>query len=197
VAPRTPASVVVAVGTKSEPRIAAAVGRAKAGDEEAFRFLYLTYAENVRGYVRSRLRNDEDAEDVTQQVFMRVVSAIGRYEQRDVSFTAWLLRIAHNACVDHVRRTRLQGVLHDAEPETPRLPDAERRELAAALKSAFAGLPDDQRHVLLLRHVAGMSPTEIAASMGRTPGAVHCLHHRARRGARSALEAAGIAPVAA
>lgn len=171
--------------------------RAKAGDDEAFRFLYLSYCDNVRGYVRSRLRNDEDAEDVTQQVFMRVVSAIGRYQQRDVSFVAWLLRIAHNACVDHVRRSRPQAVLDDAEPAAPRLPDTERRELAAALQSVFAELPDDQRKVLLMRHVAGMSPAEIAVTIDRTPGAVHCLHHRARRQARTALEAAGVAPVAA
>jgi RNA polymerase sigma-70 factor (ECF subfamily) len=175
----------------------AAVLRAKSGDEDAFRFLYLNYSDNVRGYVRSRLRNDEDADDVTQQVFMRVVSAIGRYEQRDVSFIAWLLRIAHNACVDHVRRSRPQAILDDAEPAAPRLADSERRELAAALKTAFEGLPEDQRKVLLMRHVAGMSPAEIAVSIDRTPGAVHCLHHRARRQARTALEAAGIAPVAA
>jgi RNA polymerase sigma-70 factor (ECF subfamily) len=188
----------VAGGTVSGPRVDAAVARAKAGDEEAFRFLYLHYADNVRGYVRSRLRSAEDAEDVTQQVFMRVVSAITRYEQRDVSFVAWLLRIAHNACVDHVRRSRPQAVLDDErEPEEPRMGDLERRELAAALQTVFADLPDDQRRVLLMRQVAGMSPTEIATVIDRTPGAVHCLHHRARKEARNALEAAGFAPVAA
>jgi RNA polymerase sigma-70 factor (ECF subfamily) len=174
-----------------------AVARAKAGDEEAFRYLYSTYSDSVRGYLRAMLRDVEDAEDVMQQVFMRVLSAIGRYEQREVSFNSWLLRIAHNAGIDHMRRRRPQSQLDDAEPEAPRLGDADRRELAQALKTAFAELPDDQRKVLVMRHIAGMSPGEIAVEVGRTTGAVHCLHHRARKEARKALEAAGVAPVAA
>lgn len=185
-------------GARGRGTVEDAIGRAKAGDEEAFRFLYLTFAENVRGYVASILRNPEDAEDVTQLVFMRVMSAIGRYEQREeVSFVSWLLRIAHNAAIDHTRRAKPQAPLQDVEPELPRLPETERRQLVQALASAFSGLPDDQRRVLVMRHVSGLTPTEIAAELGRTPGAIHCLHHRARRDARRALEAAGVSPAAA
>jgi RNA polymerase sigma-70 factor, ECF subfamily len=179
------------------PGLDAAIARAKSGDEEAFRFLYISYQDNVRGYVRSRLRDDDDAEDVTQQVFMRVLTSIAGYEQREVPFLAWLLRIAHNASIDHVRRRKPAAPLLEAEPEAPRLSERDRRELGRALQDAFAGLPEDQRRVLVMRHVAGLSPGEIAERLGRTTTSVHCLHHRARRDARRALEAAGVAPVAA
>lgn len=173
-----------------------AIARAKEGDEEAYRFLYSTHIENVRGYLQSILRNEEDAEDVAQQVFMRMLSAIGRYEQRDATFLTWLLRIAHNAAIDHIRRTKPQSPLLDEEPSAARIGEAERRELVSALEKAFVELPEDHRKVLVMRHVAGLSPGEIAAEVGRTVGAVHCLHHRARRQARDALAAQGVAPVA-
>src|SRR5947209_19531444 len=84
--------------------VAQAVARAKQGDRAAIRFLYLRYADNIYGYARSIVRNDHDAEDIVQQVFTRMMTAIQSYEQRSVPFSAWLLRITHNMAIDHVRR---------------------------------------------------------------------------------------------
>ena len=84
--------------------IASAVVRAKQGDPAAIRMLYLRYADNVYGYARSIVRNEHDAEDIVQQVFTRMLTAIRTYEQRSVPFTAWLLRITHNMAIDHIRR---------------------------------------------------------------------------------------------
>ena len=83
--------------------VAQAVARAKAGDQEAFRFLYLRYADNVYGYVRSIVRDDFEAEDVTQHVFTKLITTLPKYEQREVPFAAWILRVARNVAVDHMR----------------------------------------------------------------------------------------------
>ena len=79
-----------------DPEIARAVVRAQAGDMEAIRFLYLRYKNNVYGYVLSILRDQHEAEDVTQHVFMKLISVIPKYEPRQVPFTSWILRVARN-----------------------------------------------------------------------------------------------------
>ena len=84
----------------------AAVARAKDGDADALRFLYLRYADNVYGYVCSIVRDEHEAEDVTQHIFAKLLTALARYEPRVVPFSAWILRVAHNAAIDHVRARR-------------------------------------------------------------------------------------------
>src|SRR3712207_5099413 len=91
---------------RSEQLVVDAAVRAKAGDQDALRFLYLRYADNVYGYVCSIVRDEHDAEDVTQQVFAKLSGALGRYEPRAVPFSAWILRVAHNAAIDFVRARR-------------------------------------------------------------------------------------------
>lgn len=176
--------------------VARAVSRAKQGDRAAIRFLYLRYSGNVYGYARSILRNDHDAEDVVQQVFTRMLTAIQRYEQRSVPFSAWLLRITHNMAIDYLRR---RTPICD-EPEravVEERPDFEAGQLRSALRSALAELPDVQREIVVLRHFGGLSPGEIARRLGRSEDSVHGLHHRARRTLKLALTEAGAAPVVA
>jgi RNA polymerase sigma-70 factor, ECF subfamily len=81
----------------------AAVARAKEGDVSALHFLYVRYADDVMGYVKSIVREVHEAEDITQNVFAKLMEAIGKYEQRDVPFKAWILRVARNAALDHIR----------------------------------------------------------------------------------------------
>ena len=93
---------------ESEQIVARAVTQAKTGDREALRYLYLRYSNNVYGYVRSIVRDDYEAEDITQHVFAKLMTVINRYEPRAVPFSRWLLRLAHNAAVDYLRsRTAL------------------------------------------------------------------------------------------
>ena len=73
---------------------------------DALRFLYLRYADNVYGYVCSIVRDEHEAEDVTQQIFAKLLTTLDRYEPRQVPFSAWILRVAHNAAIDHVRARR-------------------------------------------------------------------------------------------
>ena len=84
-----------------------AVARAKEGDQEALRFLYVSYSHNIYGYVRSIVRDDHEAEDVTQHVFAKLMTTIARYDDRGVPFFAWLLRLARNVAIDHLRANRL------------------------------------------------------------------------------------------
>src|ERR687893_1780972 len=91
---------------RGERLVHAAVLRAKEGDADALRFLYLRYADNVYGYVCSIVRDEHEAEDVTQHVFAKLTTALRRYEPRVAPFSAWILRVAHNAAIDHVRARR-------------------------------------------------------------------------------------------
>jgi RNA polymerase sigma-70 factor (ECF subfamily) len=172
--------------------LAGAIARAKAGDREAVRYLYLRFADNVYGYARSIVRDEHEAEDVTQQVFARLMTALVRYEQRAVPFSAWLLRITHNAAIDHMRR-RL-NVSDEPDVRDDRI-EPRDHELVLGLRAALEELPEVQRQVVVMRHVGGYSPGEIAVALGRSEDAVHGLHHRGRRALKEALTRAGAAPM--
>jgi RNA polymerase sigma-70 factor (ECF subfamily) len=169
----------------------AAVARAKAGDRDAVRYLYLRFADNVYGYARSIVQDEHEAEDVTQHVFARLMTSLERYEQRSVPFSAWLLRITHNAAIDHMRR-RLR-VSEATEPEREH-GEVRDDEIVYSLRAALEELPEVQRQVVLMRHVGGYSPGEIAQALGRSEDAVHGLHHRGRRALKEALVRAGASP---
>lgn len=174
--------------------VARAVARAKQGDRAAIRFLYLRYAGNVYGYARSILRNDHDAEDVVQQVFTRMLTAIQSYEQRSVPFSAWLLRITHNMAIDYLRRR--SPICDDPENVVAaERPEFEAGHLRGALRDALAELPALQREIVVLRHLGGLSPSEIAERLGRSEDSVHGLHHRARRALKASLAEAGAVPM--
>ncbi len=155
-----------------------AVARAKQGDQNAVRFLYVTYSHNIYGYVRSIMHDDHEAEDVTQHVFAKLMTAIDRYDDLGVPFFAWLLRLARNVAIDHLRANRLTPTENVIDPGTGRRADFERTH---TVRDALATLPLEQRQVVILRHVVGLTPGEIANRMGRTEGSIHGLHHRGRR----------------
>jgi RNA polymerase sigma-70 factor, ECF subfamily len=172
-----------------------AVEGAKCGDMSALHFLYVRFADDVCAYVRSIVRDPHAAEDITQVVFTKLMKAIHKYERRDVPFAAWIIRVARNVALDHIRATR-------------QIPLAEVRtsddggeqvgfERALCLREALERLPEDQREVLVLRHVAGLSPGEIAERLGKTEASIHGLHHRGRGALRAALQELEAAPVTA
>jgi RNA polymerase sigma-70 factor, ECF subfamily len=165
-------------------RVSQAVARAREGDQEAIRFLYVTYANNVYGYVRSIVRDDHEAEDLTQLVFAKLMTAIVKYDDRGVPFFAWLLRMARNLTIDHVRASRLvpSETLFDKDQCSGIDLDQ-----AETVRAALETLPGDQREVVFLRHVVGLSPSEIADRMGRSEAAIHGLHHRGRRALKREL----------
>jgi RNA polymerase sigma-70 factor (ECF subfamily) len=185
----------LARGEETNSRLVSqAVKRAQAGDREALGFLYARFSENVFGYVRSIVRDHHEAEDVTQHVFTKMMRVIGKYEERDVPFFAWLLRVARNVAVDYVRSERLIPVeevrttLAHGGSEPPPLAWTED------LREALATLPLAQRQVLLMRHIGGLSPAEIAGLFGKSEGSIHGLHHRGRRAMAVELASRGLAP---
>jgi RNA polymerase sigma-70 factor (ECF subfamily) len=177
-----------------EELVLSAVLRAKQGDQEAIRFLYLRYADNVYGYVCSIVRDEHEAEDVTQGIFAKLLTAIERYEPRSVPFSAWMLRIAHNASIDHMRARR---AVPCEEVRSPELEDGNlSRERSRDLHDALEKLPPEQRDVIVMRFVLGLSPREIAERIGRSEDAVHGLQHRGRTTLRRELTALRAAPAA-
>ena len=172
-----------------------AVARAKEGDREALHFLYVRYAPEVLRFVRKLVQDDYEAEDITQNVFMKLMSVIKKYEPREVPFAAWILRVARNAALDYLRARRA------VPTDEVRVEDDERsrisRERGNDLRQALEGLPEEQRDVLILRHIIGLSPVEIASVLGKTESSVHGLHHRGRLALQNALQKLGATPVIA
>ncbi len=161
------------------------MARAKAGDTAGLRFLFIRYERDVHRYVRSIVRDEHDAEDVTQNVFAKLMSALGGYEERAVPFSAWILRVARNAALDCIRQRRTVPY-EDVRGPDARYDDSGERS-AASLTEALSGLPAEQRQVVLMRHIVGLTPGEIADQLGKTEGSIHGLHHRARAALKDAL----------
>ncbi len=178
--------------------VSQAVTRAQQGDRQALAFLYTRYADNVYGYVCSIVHDEHEAEDITQQVFAKLITVISKYEQREVPFFAWILRVARNVAFDHLRRQRAIPVEEVRASEdgarSHAIADYQDNERLTDLREALATLSPDQCEVLVLRHFAGLSPAEIAACTGRTEGSVHGLHHRGRRALTAELTTRGAAP---
>ena len=170
-----------------------AIARAKQGDMDALHFLYVRYADDVYGFVNSIVRDTHAAEDITQNIFGKLTKAITRYEQREVPFSAWILRVARNAALDHMRARRQIPV------EDVRIADTGDDQIgferSQCLRAALERLPEDQREVLVLRHVAGLTPGEIAKRLGKTEGSIHGLHHRGRATLQDLLRELDSAPV--
>ncbi|HWF51165.1 MAG TPA: RNA polymerase sigma factor [Solirubrobacteraceae bacterium] len=164
---------------------ALAVARAKEGDREAFQFLYVRYANNIYGYVRSIVRDDHEAEDVTQHVFAKLMTSIVKYDDRGIPFFAWLARFARNVAIDHMRVNRATPCETVMDPEHA---DGADLEHSLTVRGVLASLPVEQREVVVLRHLVGLSPGEIADRMGRSESSVHGLHHRGRRALKRELE---------
>lgn len=162
------------------------------GPDEVRR-LYERHARSIYRYL-SRMVGREDAEDLTQQVFLKLITRLGHCEARsDAPCSAWLRRVAHNLAIDHLRAPRLSS----ADPEDVAYSSADELsdERGRCLFEALAALPLSQREVVVLRYMAGLSPGEIASLLGRTEDSIHCLHHRGRGTLKRELTRRGAAPL--
>ena len=177
-----------------DPSVMRAVVAAKAGDMEAVRFLYVRYKDHVYGYVVSIVREQHEAEDVTQQVFMKLMVSIQKYQPRAVPFTAWILRVARNLAIDHLRQRR--SIPCEEVFESTCQSDDSGRDYRWDLEGALRALPEDQREVVVLRHLVGLTPVEIADRLGRSVSSIHGLHHRGRRALKRELIQMEAAPAA-
>lgn len=163
----------------------ATVDRAREGDQQALADLYDWYMPRIYRYVVARVGNTTEAEDLTEEVFLKLLGAIGEFRWRDVPFSSWIFRIAHNAVATHFRRTAQRG---GATAElTDDMPDS-RHDLAATVerqitleevRRAAELLPDAQREVIALRFAVGLSIADTAKALGKREGNVKALQHKA------------------
>ncbi len=152
--------------------------------KEAFEVLYTKYLRKVYTYVYYRVGNREDAEDITESVFLHALLHLDSYEDRGIPFSAWLLRIAHNLVANWHRSAGRQrtvdleaaGDLRDVRPAPEEA--LEREDEIRRLREALASLPEERQQVLILRYAEGMRHKEIGEVMGKSAGAVKVLVHR-------------------
>ena len=168
------------------------VGLFRDGNEDAFRVIHDRYRARLLAYVRQMLAGlHHDAEDVLQEVFVRAYAGL-RADGRELSLRAWLYRIAHNRCIDELRRP-LPPVLDTLElapsPAGDPVAESEQRESLRRLIVDIGRLPHQQRSALLMRELSGMAYGEIAGVLGVSVPAVKSLLVRARVGLAAALEA--------
>jgi RNA polymerase sigma-70 factor (ECF subfamily) len=170
----------------------ALVDRVAAGDATAYRQLVDRHLARTLRLARRLTGNASDAEDVTQDAFLRLWQHGHRWQPGRARFTTWFYRIVVNLCIDRRRRPAFAPLEAAGDPADDR-PDAETeidRELAArAVAQALAGLPERQRAALVLSYYEGLSNAETAKILAISVGAVETLLVRARRNLRERLAA--------
>lgn len=166
------------------------VQRSMRKDAAAFGQLYELHLDSIYRYIYYRVGNAAEAEDLTEQVFLKAWEHMGAYDDRGLPFAAWLYRMAHNLVIDY-RRTRkiaepLSELLVEKRPgphETAEL-HMEMAEVAAALRT----LSPDHQQIIILRFVQGCTHAEAAAIMGKSEGALRALQCRALTSLHEALQ---------
>lgn len=165
---------------------------AVSGDADDFGRLYDLYVERVYRHIYYRVGNTKDAEDLTQQVFIRAWKAIGRYQKTTSPFLAWLMRISHNLVIDYYRSKKditylnSELVFKDSASSPERL--AEEHFNQQQLRKVILQLPDDQQQVILMSFIEGFTYTEIASALRKREGTVRVILHRALKKMRQILE---------
>jgi RNA polymerase sigma-70 factor, ECF subfamily len=160
------------------------VACAQRGEAEAVGRLYEAHQAAIFRYLWLRLGEREMAEDLTGEVFIRMLEALPRYRPSRTPFRAWLYRIARNLAIDHGRRAAhfspvaLEEAPADPDPVGDPALQVDDRLSLKALRAGLAGLEAAQREVVTLRFLAGLSLRETAAVVNKTEAAVKALQHR-------------------
>jgi RNA polymerase sigma-70 factor (ECF subfamily) len=170
------------------------VSQLQAGKADAFNGLYLRYFDRVYAYLSIALQDAHEAEDATQDVFIRVMQALPTYERRAVPFRAWLFRIVRNDAINRIRQRR--RLTPEAPEEVARLGERAAEMPAGEsldwlddkrLLALIEQLPLAQRQVIVLRYMLELRAVEIATVLDRSPEAIRQLHQRAMRFLRQRL----------
>jgi RNA polymerase sigma-70 factor (ECF subfamily) len=162
-----------------------AVDRARNGDQQALADLYDWYMPRIYRYALARIGNVAEAEDLTEEVFLKMLGAIADFHWKDVPFSSWIFRIAHNHIATHFRRSAQRG------GPTSEISDemvdmhfdlagaVEERITLEEVQRATELLPDAQREVIALRFAVGLSISDTAKVLGKREGNIKALQHKA------------------
>jgi len=160
------------------------VDRAQQGNRDALEELYLLHFDRIYSYLHMSVGNRHDAEDLTTQVFVKMLESIGKFRWRSAPFSAWLFRIAHNLAMDHFRANkRWQPEEEVPEPDPGDRSAAEEEALESigrqSMLEMIGKLSHEQQQVLTLKFVFNFSNAEAATILDKTEGAIKSLQHRA------------------
>lgn len=174
------------------------IKKAQKGEAEAFGELYDQYLPKIYRFVRVKVSQREEAEDLTHQAFLNAWKNIGQYSPQGHTFGTWLYRIARNVVTDHYRRTSTAQEIElketilpaqikiDTNPAPDELLDEHIRQ--DRIFRAIRHLKEGEQDVLIMRFIEDMSIKEVAEVLGKTESAVKVMQHRALKKAREALE---------
>lgn len=172
---------------RQEENLEKLIEKAKDGKVEALGELYDIFVDKIYGYVHYKVGNEEEAKDLTENIFLKVLENIKYYRGGRSSFTAWLFTIAKNLIINYYKeRSRSQTVSLNALSEKQSQTETPEE---AALKTfsqemvyqALSQLTEEQQQVIVLRFFSNLSNREIGEIVGKSEGAVKSLQHRALR----------------
>lgn len=167
------------------------IARAQSGDARVITDLYERYRQDVFRYLYYRVGDLQAAEDLTSDVFLRMITALEGYRQQNASFEAWLFQIARNLAIDYHRKSRLRNHLpldDDFVAETQQVDKTVERNLTHEhLRRALARLNDIQRDVIVLRFVNGMPISIVAQTLHKSEDSIKSLQRRALSALRETL----------
>ena len=160
------------------------VKRAQHREQEAFAQLYEAYFDKIYRYIFFKIGSEMEAEDMTQQVFLKALESISSFKWQGKPFSTWLYRIAHNQIVDYFRRKTKRAVVPLEEAPAILSTDdpqaiAEQSLDIERVVSATTCLTDMQKECISLRFASGLSIAEVAQIMGKSEGAIKALQHSA------------------
>lgn len=169
------------------------VQQAVTGDQQAFAHLYDTYFEKLYRFIYSRVNNQQQAEDLTSQVFIKAWEKITTFRPQDGSFRAWIYRIARNLVIDHYRTqkeiTSLEVVEYHLKDDQPGLLQHTEQQIQYEMvMQKMQLLPEEHKQILILKFFQGLNSKEIGEIMGKRPGAVRAMQMRALQGLAEAME---------
>jgi RNA polymerase sigma-70 factor (ECF subfamily) len=169
------------------------IAQAQQGDKAAVGALYEGYVQAIHSYISYRVESNEIAEDLTAEVFVRMVEGLPHYRDSGAPFGAWLYRIASTRVADHYRHNKRIVELSDNQPsdDTDPFGKAAKKEEQARLREALAALSPDFQTLLILRFMQGQSHELVAAALNKSEAAIRVMQHRALKALAQQLGASG------
>ena len=167
--------------------------QAQEGNSEAFGELYDAYMERIYRFVYFRVEDQQTAEDITSQVFLKAWNNLDRFSFSRTPYLAWLYTIAHNAVIDHYRTRKVTTAIDDVQLSQQDHAEAVENDIDLSaemklVKEALTLLTDDQQKVLTLKFIEGLSNHEIARHLGKREGAIRALQMRGLQALAKQLE---------